>query len=49
MGLTPITGMHGYHPDDPDSDASLLSNVPVSDAIKGIPDVFRLMRAEAGA
>jgi len=23
MGLTPITGMHGYHPDDPDSDASL--------------------------
>jgi predicted AlkP superfamily pyrophosphatase or phosphodiesterase len=49
MGLTPITGMHGYHPDDPDSDASLLSNVPVSEAIKGIPDVFRLMRSEAGA
>ena len=49
MGLKPITGMHGYHPDDPDSNASLLSNVqPPLDA-QAITDVFHLMRAEAGA
>ena len=48
MGTTPITGMHGYHPDDPDSDASLLSSVEPTIEMNGIPDVFRLMRAEAG-
>lgn len=48
MGLKPITGMHGYHPDDPDSDASLLSNVEPPTDPRAIPDVFRLMRAEAG-
>jgi hypothetical protein len=26
MGRTPIRGMHGYHPDHPDSDAALLSS-----------------------
>ncbi|MGD8207105.1 MAG: alkaline phosphatase family protein [Thiohalocapsa sp.] len=49
MGLTPITGMHGYHPDDPDSDASLLSNVEPPRDPQAITDVFRLMRAESGA
>jgi predicted AlkP superfamily pyrophosphatase or phosphodiesterase len=49
MGLKPITGMHGYHPDDPDSDASLLSNVEPPNDPKAITDVFRLMRAESGA
>ena len=49
MGLKPITGMHGYHPDDPDSDASLLSNVEPPDDPRAITDVFRLMRAESGA
>jgi predicted AlkP superfamily pyrophosphatase or phosphodiesterase len=49
MGLKPITGMHGYHPDDPDSDASLLSNVEPPNDPGAITDVFRLMRAEAGA
>jgi predicted AlkP superfamily pyrophosphatase or phosphodiesterase len=49
MGTTPITGMHGYHPDHPDSDAALLSNVvPPSDP-RDITDVFRIMTAEAGA
>jgi hypothetical protein len=49
MGTTPITGMHGYHPDDPDSDASLLSNCAPPNDPKAITDVFHLMRAEAGA
>jgi predicted AlkP superfamily pyrophosphatase or phosphodiesterase len=49
MGLKPITGMHGYHPDDPDSDASLLSNVEPPNDPKAITDVFHLMRAESGA
>jgi hypothetical protein len=49
MGLTPITGMHGYHPDDPDSDASLLSNVEPPSDPRAITDVFHLMRAESGA
>ena len=48
MGLKPITGMHGYHPDDPDSDASLLSNVEPTTNPKAITDIFGLMRAEAG-
>lgn len=47
MGTTPITGMHGYHPDHEDSNASLLANVPVPEDIKSIPDIFRLMCAEA--
>jgi len=48
MGERPITGMHGYHPDAPDSDASLLSNVePPCDPV-AIPDMFRLMKHEAG-
>ena len=40
--------MHGYHPDHPDSDASLLSNVPPPVSAESITDVFRIMRAEAG-
>jgi hypothetical protein len=49
MGIKPITGMHGYHPDDSDSDASLLSNVEPPNDPQAITDVFHLMRAEAGA
>ena len=48
MGTKPITGMHGYHPDHPDSDASLLSNVPPPVRSDCITDVFHIMRAEAG-
>jgi len=46
MGLKPITGMHGYHPDHPDSDASLLANVELPVAVDDITDIFRLMLAE---
>jgi len=49
MGVNPITGMHGYHPDDPDSDACLLSNAEPPNDPRAITDVFHLMRAESGA
>lgn len=48
MGLKPITGMHGYHPDHPDSDAALLSNVEIDDSVNAITDLFNLMKHEAG-
>jgi len=49
MGKKPITVIHSYHPDDPDSDAALLSNVAPPGDPKCITDVFGLMLAEAGA
>ncbi len=48
MGLKPITGMHGYHPDHEDSNAALLSNVKPTVPLEAITDIFHLMRAEAG-
>ncbi len=33
-------GMHGYHPDDPDSDAVLLSNCPKDVRLRSIADLF---------
>lgn len=48
MGLNPITGMHGYHPDHEDSDAALLSNVKPSVEVEAITDIFHLMCTEAG-
>ena len=49
MGEQPITGMHGYHPDDADSDAVLLSNVEPPASPDCITDIFRLIRSETGA
>jgi len=37
-------GMHGYHPDDPYSDAIFLSNRRPSSAVRGIADVYGVMR-----
>ncbi len=48
MGERPITAMHGYHPTDKHSYASLLSNSPsIPDEIKAIPDIFKLMKRDA--
>ena len=47
MGTKPVTGMHGYHPDDKDSDAVLLSSKLPSTHPQGITDLFQLMRTEA--
>ena len=48
MGERPIRGMHGYHPADKHSFASLLTNQPEIPAeINAIPDVYRLMARDA--
>jgi len=48
MGERPIRAMHGYHPTDPQSYASLLTNQPaIPDDITHIPHIFRLMEQEA--
>ncbi len=44
MGERPIRAMHGYHPHDPQSYATLFSNTPeVPDDITHIPHIHRLM------
>lgn len=49
MGERPIRAMHGYHPDERHSYASLLTNYSdVPDAITAIPHVYQLMTAQAG-
>ncbi len=48
MGARPIRAMHGYHPDDPQSYASLCTNrTDVPAGINAIPDVFKLMTRDA--
>jgi hypothetical protein len=48
MGERPIRAMHGYHPTDPQSYATLFSNQSVPESIKSIPQIFDLMTREAG-
>jgi hypothetical protein len=44
MGAKMIAGMHGYHPDDADSYAAILSNRNLNDQnLESIKDIFRLM------
>jgi predicted AlkP superfamily pyrophosphatase or phosphodiesterase len=48
MGERPIRAMHGYHPDDKHSFASLLTNQPsVPSDITAIPHIYRLMTQHA--
>ena len=48
MGERPIRAMHGYHPTDPHSYASLLTNrTSVPEDITAIPHIFRLMESTA--
>jgi hypothetical protein len=48
MGERPIRGMHGYHPQAPQSYAMLCTNqVDVPEDIGGITDVYRLMTRDA--
>ena len=48
MGLSPITGMHGYGEDDPDSNAVILSSHPLAAPVRRIDDLNRMMRAQVG-
>jgi hypothetical protein len=48
MGARPIHAMHGYHPTDIHSYASLCTNQEnIPDDINAIPDLFRLMTRDA--
>jgi Type I phosphodiesterase / nucleotide pyrophosphatase len=48
MGERPIRAMHGYHPDDRHSDASLLTNYSdVPDGVTAIPHTYQLMAEQA--
>jgi hypothetical protein len=48
MGQRPIRGMHGYHPDDPQSYAVLCTNQPeIPQEVTAIPDIYRLMTRDA--
>lgn len=49
MGRTPIRGMHGYHPDHPDSDAALLSTHEPPRRAGSICDFHGLMSLAAAA
>jgi hypothetical protein len=48
MGERPIRAMHGYHPDEPHSYASLMTNrADIPAGINAIPDMFKLMVNDA--
>jgi hypothetical protein len=48
MGTKPCKGMHGYHPSDPDSFASLSSNKSIPDSITKIQHIHQIMLDELG-
>lgn len=48
MGIKPNKGMHGYHPADPDSFASLSSNKTLPPTITKIQHIHQLMLNELG-
>lgn len=48
MGERPLAGMHGYHPDEPHSYASLLTNdAQLPGNITDIPHIYQLMVEQA--
>lgn len=48
MGERPLRAMHGYHPDDPQSYAALLTNVPdIRSSVSAIPHIYGLMFQDA--
>jgi hypothetical protein len=48
MGERPIRAMHGYHPTDPHSYASLLTNQEaIPEDVTAIPHIYRLMERDA--
>ncbi|MBE6382761.1 MAG: alkaline phosphatase family protein [Lentisphaerae bacterium] len=44
MGLKPLSGMHGYDPEDIHSKAAIMSTDPIPDWLDGVYDYFRLMK-----
>lgn len=48
MGERPIRAMHGYHPEEKHSFATLFTNSPeIPDDVTAIPDIYRLMTQSA--
>ena len=48
MGIKKIKGMHGYHPQDPDSAATICSNRTLPAGLTKIHQIYHLMRKELG-
>lgn len=44
MGKIPLSGMHGYDPDDKYSVAAMLTNTAIPEEIRAVPDYFRMMK-----
>jgi hypothetical protein len=47
MGERPIRAMHGYHPTDPQSYATLFTNQAVPETVRAIPHIYDLMVRES--
>ena len=47
MGEKPLAGMHGYSPEDKDSVAAFMTNVPGITMPRRLDDMYRLMQSEA--
>ena len=45
MGLRPLNGMHGFAPEDKDSQAAIMSNAEFPDDVRRVADYFALMKA----
>ena len=48
MGSSRMPGLHGFHPRDADSRASILSNRPLPDSLRRIEGIHGLMEDETG-
>ncbi len=48
MGVKQIKGMHGYHPQDPDSASSICSNRKLPEGLTKIHQIYHLMHKELG-
>ncbi len=49
MGNSRMPGIHGFHPHDADSCASMLSNRPLPESLRRIHEIYGLMRREVPA
>jgi hypothetical protein len=48
MGSTPLEGMHGYHPDDPDTDTTLLADPVPERPVNSILDITPMLLSDLG-
>jgi len=45
MGLKPLNGMHGFAPEDKDSQAVVMSTEEIPPEVRRVADYFALMKA----